>query len=104
MRVCLVFVVLQDEHDGQFPDRRQVERLEERSLFARAVSEEAVDDLSCAFHLSSQRGPRSMGNTLTDNGGRARKIVFGIGKMHGAAKTLAQPVFPSIELRHHFLW
>src|SRR5208283_487217 len=66
--VGLIFVVLQDEYDGQFPDCREVERLEERPLFARSVSEEAVDDLPGVLHLSRQSGARGMSNALTDDG------------------------------------
>src|SRR5208282_150464 len=65
-------------------------------------SEEAVDDLSGVLDLSRQSGARGMGNTLSDDGRCAGEVVFGIGKMHGAAKSLTQPVFPAIEFGHHF--
>jgi hypothetical protein len=71
-------------------------------LLARSVSEKTVDDLSRLLDLSRQRGTRGMGNTLADDGRSAGKVVFGIGKMHGAAKTLAESVFPAIKFSHHF--
>src|SRR5271166_6239376 len=52
MGISLVFVVLEDEYDGQFPHRCHVEGFEECALLAGSVSEEAVDDLSRILDLS----------------------------------------------------
>src|SRR3974390_2811229 len=102
MRVGLVLVALENEENWQLPDRRQIQRLEERSLLGGAIAEEAIDNLASPLDLRRQRRSGSMSDALADDGRRPGKVIRRIRQVHGAAKSLAQPAFPAVELGHDF--
>ena len=93
VRVSLIFVVFQDEYDGKLPDRCQIQGLEERSLFACAVPEEAVNDLSCVLDLSRQSGACRVRNALANHARSAGKITFGSARCIDPPKPLHSPSF-----------
>ena len=100
VRVCLVFVILENKNDRQLPHSRHVQRLVERSLLRRAVAEERINHLSCFFYLRGVRGAGCMRDSLADDPRRCWKMARRIGQVHGPAESFADAIFALVYLRH----
>ena len=99
----VVAVVLHHEDDGQLPQRRQVERFVERALLGGAVAEERKDDLALPADLRRPGGAGGLGDALPDDPRGAEEAALGVGEVHRAAESLAQPGRATVDLGHHRL-
>ena len=97
----VVGVVLQHVDDRQLPQRGHVQRFGERALLGRAVAEEAQHHLPLPADLRRVRGAGRLRDALPDDPGRAQEPALGIGQVHRATVTAAQPGGPPVDLGHH---
>jgi hypothetical protein len=96
-----VLVVLADEHDGQLPDRRHVERFVERAFVRRPVAEEDHADAIEALRLDAHAHADGDRKTAGDDAVRAEVAAFHVGDVHRAAAAVAIAVFLAEELGEH---
>jgi hypothetical protein len=97
----VVGIVLQHVDDRQFPQRGHVQRFGKRALLGRAVAEEAQHHLPLPADLRRVRGAGRLRDALPDDPGRTEEPALGIGQVHRAAVTAAQPGGPPVDLGHH---
>ena len=84
-----VVVVLDDEQDGQLPERRDVQRLVRDALAERAVAEEHGRDRARALHLLGERDP---GRDRDDAPEHAVRVEVAPAEVLAAALAAADPV------------
>ena len=96
-----VEVVLDQEEDGQLPERRQVHRLAEVAGVGGAVAEHADGDRVFALVLGGERQARRDRQVAADDPVAAHEAPLAVEDVHRAAAPAAGPADPAEQLRHH---
>jgi hypothetical protein len=92
-------VLAEEEAHGQLPDRREIERLVEVALGARAVSEERDADLLRSAHARRERRADGAGRARADDPRLAEAADREIREVHRAAAPAAHPAAHPEQLR-----
>src|SRR6266850_2136564 len=96
-----VLVVLTDEHDGELPDRGDVQRLVELALGGGAIPKEAHGHGALALELAGESGAARDGQPSAHDPVGAQHTDREVRDVHGAALALAIAVDPAEQLGEH---
>jgi hypothetical protein len=99
-RAHAVAIVLDDEHAGQLPQRRHVERLMERAGVHHGLAHEAHDALVAATILDRETDARRERDVTAHDSVSAKKVRVRVEHVHRAALAKRTSVLPPEELRH----
>ena len=86
-----VVVVLAQEHDGQLPELREVERLEDGPLLGGAVAEVDERDAVLAAVLRGEGGAGGQRDVAPDDPVAAEEVVLAARHVHRAPDAAAGP-------------
>ena len=94
-------VVLAEEDDGELPDGGEIQRLVERALGHRAVTEERDGDAAVRPQLRRRRRAGGDRHTGGDDAGRPEDSERGVGDVHGTATPAVGALLLAHQLREH---
>src|SRR5262249_11354383 len=96
-------IVLTDKHQGELPQRADVQTLHEHALVGGTVPEETHGDTPRLIQLLAEGGPDRNGEPTADDAVGAKNALGEVGDVHGAAHAFADAGFLAPDLGHHGL-